>query len=56
MTNTAINRDPDVHFLKTCTTEETKSYIVNATGASVTQDSSVTHIYRYCEKLPGDRY
>ncbi|OAY54204.1 endoribonuclease Dicer homolog 3 isoform X4 [Manihot esculenta] len=56
VTNTAINRDPDVHFLKTCTTEETKSYIVNATGASVTQDSSVTHIYRYCEKLPGDRY
>ncbi|XP_021666513.2 endoribonuclease Dicer homolog 3 isoform X2 [Hevea brasiliensis] len=56
MTNTTINRDPDVQSLKTCAAEETKAYIVNATGASVTADSSVNLIYRYCEKLPGDRY
>ncbi|KAF2285070.1 hypothetical protein GH714_037736 [Hevea brasiliensis] len=54
MTNTTINRDPDVQSLKTCAAEETKAYIVNATGASVTADSSVNLIYRYCEKLPGD--
>ncbi|XP_015572953.2 endoribonuclease Dicer homolog 3 [Ricinus communis] len=56
VTNTAINRDPDVWTLKTCVPEETEAYIVDVTGASVTADSSVTLIQRYCSKLPSDRY
>ncbi|XP_050220026.1 endoribonuclease Dicer homolog 3 isoform X2 [Mercurialis annua] len=56
VTNTAINRDPDVWTMKICIPEETKAYFVDATGASVTADSSVTLIQRYCSKLPSDRY
>ncbi|XVE97781.1 hypothetical protein REPUB_Repub03eG0048300 [Reevesia pubescens] len=56
MTNTAINRDPDLCLLKDCTFEEKDVYIVDATGASVTADSAVSLIRRYCEKLPGDKY
>jgi len=56
MTDTAMNRDPDAHILKACTTEEVNAYHVEATGASVTADSSVNLIHRYCEKLPGDKY
>ncbi|XVF35247.1 hypothetical protein REPUB_Repub18cG0129200 [Reevesia pubescens] len=56
MTNTAINRDPDLCLLKDQTFEETNVYIVDATGASVTADSAVSLIHRYCQKLPGDKY
>ncbi|KAL0006265.1 hypothetical protein SO802_013826 [Lithocarpus litseifolius] len=56
MTDTAMNRDPDAHILKACTTEEVNAYHVEATGASITADSSVNLIHRYCEKLPGDKY
>lgn len=56
MTNTAINRDPDTYSLKACAIADTKAYFVDVTGASVTADSSVGLIHRYCGKLPGDRY
>ncbi|XP_065848463.1 endoribonuclease Dicer homolog 3 [Euphorbia lathyris] len=56
MTNTAINRDPDVWTPKACTSEEIKAYVVDVTGASVTEESSVNLIYRYCAKLPANRY
>ncbi|XVF48783.1 hypothetical protein PTKIN_Ptkin03bG0216400 [Pterospermum kingtungense] len=56
VTNTAMNRDPDLCPLKDCIFEETNVYIVKATGASVTTDSAVSLIHRYCEKLPGDKY
>ncbi|KAH0969724.1 hypothetical protein GBA52_028320 [Prunus armeniaca] len=56
MTETSRNRDPEVCILRNCNFEETKAYYVNATGASVTADSSVSLIHRYCEKLPGDKY
>ncbi|XP_020536663.1 endoribonuclease Dicer homolog 3a isoform X2 [Jatropha curcas] len=56
VTNTAMNRDPDVWTLKACMAEETEAYIVEGTGASVTADSSVSLIHRYCAKLPGDKY
>ncbi len=56
MTNTALNRDPDSCSLKARRIGETNAYFVNATGASVTSDSSVSLIHRYCEKLPGDKY
>lgn len=56
MTETSRNRDPEVCILRDCNFEETKAYYVNATRASVTADSSVSLIHRYCEKLPGDKY
>lgn len=55
MTDTSRNRDPDVCNLRACNFEDENRYYVKATGASVTPDSSVSLIYRYCEKLPGDR-
>lgn len=56
MMDTATNRDPDGCILKAYTTEEMDAYVVESTGASVTADSSVSLIHRYCEKLPGDKY
>ncbi|KAL9442075.1 hypothetical protein AB3S75_020560 [Citrus x aurantiifolia] len=56
VTDTALSRDPEACFLKACTYVKTKSYIVESTGASVTTDSSVNLIHRYCEKLPSDKY
>ncbi|KAK2645038.1 hypothetical protein Ddye_020233 [Dipteronia dyeriana] len=56
MTDTAINRDPDACFLRSCNFEKTNAYTVDATGASVTVDSSVSLIHHYCEKLPVDKY
>lgn len=56
MTDTAMNRDPDACTLKACHIKEIDTYYVEATGASVTADSSVNLIYRYCGKLPGDKY
>lgn len=56
MTDTAINRDPDVWTQKACASEATKKYVVDVTGASVTADSSVSLIHQYCQHLPGDRY
>ncbi|XP_024446017.1 endoribonuclease Dicer homolog 3 isoform X3 [Populus trichocarpa] len=55
MTDTAINRDPNVWNLKACASEAAKAYVVDVTGASVTADSSVSLIHRYCQHLPGDR-
>ncbi|GAV80701.1 Helicase_C domain-containing protein/Ribonuclease_3 domain-containing protein/PAZ domain-containing protein/dsRNA_bind domain-containing protein/ResIII domain-containing protein [Cephalotus follicularis] len=52
--NTTVN--PDARFLKPCTLEETNAYVVEATGASVTADSSVSVLNRYCEKLPRDKF
>ncbi|PPS15677.1 hypothetical protein GOBAR_AA04905 [Gossypium barbadense] len=58
MTNLAIKRDPDSDpcLLKDHTFEETNVFIVDATGASVTADSAVSLIHKYCGKLPGDKY
>lgn len=56
MTNTAVSRDPDSCVLKACTSGTMNTYVVDVTGASVTADSSVSLIHRYCEKLPSDKY
>ncbi|GAB4854001.1 helicase [Ancistrocladus abbreviatus] len=56
MTEAAINRDPDVCTLRACNFQEADAYFVESTGASVTADSSVSLVHRYCEKLPGDKY
>lgn len=54
MINTSVNRDTNTSLPKACNFEETNSYVVDATGASVTADSSVGLIKQYCEKLPSD--
>lgn len=56
MTDSALNRDPDSIVRKVCHLGEANTYIVDTTGASVTTNSSVSLIYKYCEKLPGDMY
>ncbi|RDX92252.1 Endoribonuclease Dicer-like 3, partial [Mucuna pruriens] len=56
MRNTAKNREQEAFSLETYGTEKTCAYYVDATGACVTADSSVSLIHRYCEKLPGDKY
>ncbi|KAI3514025.1 hypothetical protein L1887_12341 [Cichorium endivia] len=52
----AKKRDPDTCIVKPCNFKETESYFVEATGASVTADSSVGLIHQYCSKLPGDKF
>ncbi|PON73127.1 Endoribonuclease Dicer-like3a [Parasponia andersonii] len=56
MIDTATNRDPSTCILKACTSEVTRAYFVDATGASIMADSSISLVYRYCEQLPGDKY
>lgn len=56
MIDTATNRDPNTCVLKKCTSEVNSAYFVDATGASITADSSVSLIHRYCERLPSDKY
>ncbi|CAI0401304.1 unnamed protein product [Linum tenue] len=56
MRDTASNRDPEMWTPKACLLDELEIYIVDRTGASVTADSSISLLYKYCEKLPGDRY
>ena len=55
MIDTTTNRDPNAFTLKVCMSEVKKAYVVDATGASVTEDSSVSLIHRYCERLPSDK-
>ncbi|XP_074345959.1 endoribonuclease Dicer homolog 3a-like isoform X1 [Apium graveolens] len=56
MRDTALNREEDASILKPCNTKDISTYVVSLTGASVTEDSSVGIIYRYCQKLPHDKY
>ncbi|XP_043722965.1 endoribonuclease Dicer homolog 3a isoform X2 [Telopea speciosissima] len=56
VTDTTLNRDPNACISRVCCVDETSAYVVESTGASVTADSSIGLIYRYCEKLPGDKY
>nr|XP_027084395.1 endoribonuclease Dicer homolog 3-like [Coffea arabica] len=64
MNNTAVSRDPDACVKKSCLLKEKDTYlmkekniyVVEATGASVAADSSVSLLQRYCDKLPGDKY
>lgn len=55
MTDAAINKDHNGSSLRAFTEGKTNAYYVNSTGASVTLDSSVSLINRYCEKLPCDK-
>ncbi|XP_073146735.1 endoribonuclease Dicer homolog 3 [Henckelia pumila] len=55
MTHTAMNRDPD-GCVEISDTNEEAVCSVNVTGASVTADSSISLIDRYCKKFPRDKY
>lgn len=54
MTDAAINKDHESK-LRVFTVRKADAYYVDSTGASVTLDSSVILIKRYCEKLPRDK-
>ncbi|KAK7395386.1 hypothetical protein VNO78_15942 [Psophocarpus tetragonolobus] len=56
MKNTAKRRELEAFNLETYRTPKTCAYYVDATGACVTTDSSVSLVHRYCEKLPSDKY
>ncbi|KAK9131441.1 hypothetical protein Sjap_011928 [Stephania japonica] len=56
MIDAALNRDPDASIATSCCMEDSYSYRVDSTGASVTADCSINLIHKYCDKLPGDRY
>lgn len=56
MMDTATNRNPNTFTPKACTSNVKNTYFVDATGASITTDSSVGLVHRYCERLPGDKY
>ncbi|XP_020097206.1 endoribonuclease Dicer homolog 3a-like [Ananas comosus] len=56
MTDTTLHRDPDAYSFKLPGDEETYDYYIDSTGARVTVDSSVSLIYKYCERLPRDKY
>ncbi|GMH08010.1 hypothetical protein Nepgr_009850 [Nepenthes gracilis] len=56
MSETAMNGEPDPCTLRAGNFSKASAYVVEATGASISADSSVTLIRRYCEKLPSDKY
>ncbi|KAG9458819.1 hypothetical protein H6P81_003327 [Aristolochia fimbriata] len=56
MTNTALNRDLTFSSSKMYHLDMPSSYIVESTSATVSAASSISLIYKYCEKLPGDKY
>lgn len=55
MMDTILNRDA-ISLVKKSSNEETETFHVKLTGATVTADSSVNLIYKYCDKLPKDKY
>jgi endoribonuclease Dicer len=56
MIDTAIKRDPDdAIFPKILCCDDGEEYCITSTGAKVTISSSISIIYRYCQKLPRDQ-
>ncbi|GJY45701.1 endoribonuclease Dicer homolog 3a isoform X1, partial [Tanacetum coccineum] len=56
MMHTAKKRDPNSCVVNPAKIKETETYRVESTGASVTPDSSVNLINRYCSKLPVGKF
>nr|AJA90780.1 Dicer-like 3 [Pinus canariensis] len=56
MRNLSLNRSHIPLTPKASVAKEPTLYSVSRTGASVNCDSSVSFIYKYCSKLPGDKY
>nr|AJA90756.1 Dicer-like 3 [Cycas revoluta] len=55
MKELALNRN-HTPYPREQSTVEAVVYRVTSTGATVNCDSSISFIYKYCAKLPGDRY
>ena len=55
MMDTALNSDPNTSILEPCY-KDLHVYSVHSTGASITADSSVSLLYRYCEYFLWDPY
>jgi len=51
----SISRRDSTSFPPKMCSDEINAYCVESTGATVTADSGISLIYKYCEKLPGDR-
>ncbi|BFI23519.1 endoribonuclease Dicer [Marchantia polymorpha subsp. ruderalis] len=57
MIESALDRAGDqVTQIKPPTVVPVEVFRVQSTGASLTTDSSIAFIYRFCSKLPGDKY
>ncbi|XP_020585033.1 endoribonuclease Dicer homolog 3a isoform X2 [Phalaenopsis equestris] len=56
MMDASFNRDQDALIPKALSCEEINTYHVDSTGATLTVDASVGLIYKYCDKLPRDKY
>lgn len=56
MRNLSLNRSHIPFTPKASVEKETAPYRVSGTGATVNCDSSISFIYKYCSKLPGDKY
>ncbi|XP_068656481.1 endoribonuclease Dicer homolog 3a isoform X2 [Aristolochia californica] len=56
MTDTALNRDPSISIADMYHPDMPSFYIVESTKATVTAGSSIGLIYKYCQKLPKDKY
>ncbi|CAM6082260.1 unnamed protein product [Calypogeia fissa] len=57
MTEKAVDRpDGAAACIAPPTINELESFRVQSTGAVLTTDSSINFMYRYCSKLPGDKY
>lgn len=56
MMQTAKKLDPNSCVVKPAKIKEPETYRVESTGASVTHDSSVSLIHRYCSKLPAEKF
>ena len=52
---TTLCRDPLTDTFKFDWKEDVTAFYVRSTGARVTPDSSVSLIYKYCERLPRDK-
>jgi endoribonuclease Dicer len=56
MTEKALDRpENSASLVAPPTLKELESFRVDSTGAVLTTDSSITFMYRFCSKLPGDK-
>ncbi|XP_073110858.1 endoribonuclease Dicer homolog 3a-like isoform X2 [Elaeis guineensis] len=51
-----LNRDPDALTCELSSDEDIDACYAESTGARVKADSSVSLVYKYCEKIPRDNY
>ncbi|KAJ3699720.1 hypothetical protein LUZ61_003425 [Rhynchospora tenuis] len=57
MMDTAVNRDPgEALSPEICSHDKVEECCIKSTGAKVAISSSISAIYKYCEKLPRDEF